>query len=46
MSGLYVVNPTFWDRVDEIKQQAISGMQSTITEAAGSIRKWNYAAQR
>ena len=47
MSGLYVVNPTFWDRVDDIKQQAISGMQSTIQEAAGSVNgKGNYAAQK
>lgn len=47
MSGLYVVNPTFWDRVDEIKQQAISGMQSTITEAAGMVSgKGNFAAQK
>ena len=47
MSGLYVVNPTFWDKVDDIKSQAIAGMQGTIGELAGSVRgNGNYAAQK
>lgn len=35
LSGLYVVNPTFWDKVDDIKTQAVGGIQSTIQGAAG-----------
>lgn len=45
MSGLYVVNPTFWDKVDEIKAQAITGMQGTVNDLVGRSNG-NFAAQK
>jgi hypothetical protein len=30
MSGLYVVNPAFWDKVDDVKNQAVAGVTGTI----------------
>lgn len=44
MSGLYVVNPTFWDKVDDVKNQAINGMAGTVNELTG--KSGNYAAQK
>lgn len=35
LSGLYVVNPTFWDKVDEVKAQAVSGVSSTLQGVSG-----------
>lgn len=32
MSGLYVVNPPFWDKVDALKEQAVQGVSSTIND--------------
>lgn len=47
MSGLYVVNPNFWDRVDEIKGQMVSGASSAIQGAAGAVPgNGNAAAQK
>lgn len=43
-SGLYVVSPDFWDRVDEVKRQAVDGVSSGITDATG--RTGNAAVQR
>lgn len=45
MSGLYVVNPTFWDKVDDIKNQAVNGMSGTVNELVGKSNG-NYAAQK
>lgn len=42
MSGLYVVNPNFWDKVDAVKSQAVSGVSGTIQQATGG----NAAAQK
>lgn len=36
-SGLYVVNPAFWDKVDEVKQTAVNGISGTINDAAGRV---------
>ena len=44
MSGLYVVNPTFWDKVDDIKAQAVNGVSGTVNELVGKTNG-NYAAQ-
>ena len=44
MSGLYVVNPTFWDRVDEVKSQAVSNMQGTVNDLTG--KSGNFAVQK
>lgn len=38
MSGLYVVNPTFWDKVSDVKNQAVGGISSAITDAAGHVQ--------
>lgn len=43
MSGLYVVNPSFWDKVDDVKTQAVSGVDGAIQQAAG---KGNAAVQK
>ena len=32
-SGLYVVNPAFWDKVSDVKAQAVTGAQKTIGDA-------------
>ena len=45
MSGLYVVNPTFWDKVDDIKAQAVNGVSGTVNELVGKTNG-NYAAQK
>lgn len=45
MSGLYVVNPSFWDKVDDIKAQAINGVSGTVNELVGKTNG-NYAAQK
>lgn len=34
-SGLYVVNPNFWDKVDEVKKAAITGGQNAIQSLGG-----------
>lgn len=34
MSGLYCVNPNIWDRVDEVKNQAVGGINDAIGKAA------------
>lgn len=45
LSGLYVINPPFWDKVDDIKNQAIGGMTNTVNEMVGRTNG-NYAAQK
>lgn len=35
ISGLYVVNPAFWDRVDELKADAVQGISGTIKDVTG-----------
>lgn len=45
LSGLYVINPSFWDRVDDIKNQAIGGVSNTVNELVGRTNG-NYAAQK
>lgn len=45
MSGLYVVNPSFWDKVDDIKNQAVAGVSGTVNEMVGKTNG-NYAAQK
>lgn len=42
LSGLYVVNPTFWDKVDQIKKDAVGGITSGIQGATGG----NQATQK
>ena len=37
MSGLYVVNPAFWDKVDELKTQAVGGIKSGIDSAVSAV---------
>lgn len=37
MSGLYVVNPTFWDKVSDVKNQAVAGASNAIQSAAGRV---------
>lgn len=44
MSGLYVVNPNFWDRVDEIKTQAVSDASDLVNNATGGSS--NVAVQK
>ena len=47
MSGLYVVNPTFWDKVDELKNQTVDLAKSGIEGAARAVPgKGNAAAQK
>ncbi len=41
-SGLYVVNPTFWDKVDQVKCQAVQGIGSTVQQFSGG----NVATQK
>lgn len=43
ISGLYVVNPNFWDKVSEVKNQAVSGVSNTISQG---IPGGNVAAQK
>lgn len=35
LSGLYVVNPSFWDKVDQVKTQAVQGVGSTVQQYTG-----------
>ena len=44
ISGLYVVNPAFWDRVDELKADAVNGISGTINEVTGKTN--NVAAKK
>ena len=43
-SGLYVVNPNFWDKVDEVKKAAITGGQNAIQSMGG--QNGNQVAQK
>ena len=43
LSGLYVVNPNFWDKVDEIKTYAVTEGQSALT---GATSNGNVAVQK
>lgn len=36
LSGLYVINPNVWDKVDEIKNQAVAGVTSTIQQGVSA----------
>lgn len=44
ISGLYVVNPAFWDRVDELKSDAVQGISTTINDVTGKTN--NVAAKK
>lgn len=44
ISGLYVVNPPFWDRVDELKKDAVEGTQGLIQDTIGKSN--NIAAKK
>lgn len=44
MSGLYVVNPNFWDKVDDIKNQAVADSRDIIGGATG--QSGNMAVQK
>ena len=51
LSGLYVVNPNFWDKVDDLKNQAVAMANDTVNgglQMAGSRlgQGGNVAAQR
>lgn len=47
ISGLYVVNPNFWDKVSDIKNQAVDVANSGISGAAGMVPgKGNAAAAK
>lgn len=35
LSGLYVVNPTFWDKVSDVKNEAVNGISGAIQGATG-----------
>lgn len=37
MSGLYVVNPNFWDKVDDLKNSAVNGLSNTINGGAAMV---------
>ncbi len=45
MSGLYVVNPNFFDRVSEVKNQAVNGISNGINDVVGKTNG-NVVAQR
>ena len=36
LSGLYVINPTLWDKVDDIKNQAVAGVSNTIQQGVSA----------
>lgn len=42
LSGLYVVNPNFWDKVDQVKAQAVGGVGNAMQGVAGG----NQATQK
>lgn len=44
ISGLYVVNPPFWDRVDELKNDAIEGTKGLVNDTIGKSN--NVAAKK
>ena len=44
ISGLYVVNPPFWDRVDELKKDAVEGTKGLIGDTIGKSN--NIAAKK
>lgn len=44
ISGLYVVNPPFWDRVDELKSDAVEGVKGVINDTMGKSN--NLAAKK
>lgn len=47
LSGLYVINPNLWDKVDDVKNQMVSGISGTIQSAAGAVPgRGNAIAQR
>ena len=47
MSGLYVVNPTFWDKVSDIKNQAVANTSGVINDAANKVTgNGSYMAQK
>lgn len=39
MSGLYVVNPEFWDKVDQLKQDAKNGIQGATSGGNAAAQK-------
>lgn len=44
ISGLYVVNPPFWDKVDDLKNDAIQGTQGLVNDTIGKSN--NVAAKK
>lgn len=44
LSGLYVINPSFWDRVSQIKKQAVGHISGVVDYAAN--KNGNEMAQR
>lgn len=44
ISGLYVVNPPFWDRVDELKNDAVEGAKGLVNDTIGKSN--NVAAKK
>lgn len=46
ISGLYVVNPPFWDRVDDIKKELIDGVGSGINSVGDHLGKASNASKK
>ena len=48
LSGLYVINPQFWDKVDQTKQQLVGYASDGVMSAAGAMagRSGNQAANK
>lgn len=46
LSGLYVVNPKFWDKVDEVKRQTIGTATDLINDGVNRVGGGNVAAQK
>lgn len=47
LSGLYVVNPAFWDKVDQIKKEMVQGANTVIGDVTGAVKgRGNLVAQR
>lgn len=44
ISGLYVVNPPFWDRVDELKKDVVDGTSGLVQDTLGKSN--NVAAKK
>lgn len=44
ISGLYVVNPPFWDKVDDLKKDAVAGTQGLVQDTIGKSN--NVAAKK